>query len=216
MTIAIDSALSQATQYLLGHLPTPPPADAVVNALLQAEKTAKQQRHQPAQPTYTQLVGTWRLGFITGTKRTRQRAGVVMGAGRFLPHWIKIQIAYAQGSGDDHPNIAAETWGTTQNSVIFGALQLTLTGPTRFWPNRHILAFDFTRMTLQLAGLTLYSGYIRGGQQREVDFYQQSLKQQAFFSYFLVQPDCIAARGRGGGLAVWTRLESERTGLIKS
>ncbi len=211
MTIAIDPALSQATQYLLGHQPTPPPADAVVNALLQAEKTAKQQ-HSSVQPTYTQLLGTWRLGFITGTKRTRQRAGVVMGAGRFLPNWIKIHITYGKGSEEAHPDIAADTWGTTQNSVSFGALQLTLTGPTRFWTHRHILAFDFTRMTLRVAGLTLYSGYIRGGQQREAEFYQQSLKQQAFFSYFLVQPNCIAARGRGGGLAVWTRLESHGTG----
>ncbi len=204
MTFAIDPALSQATQYLLGHQPAPPPAEAVVDALLQAEKAAKQQRHQPSQPTYTQLVGTWRLGFITGTKRTRQRAGVVMGAGRFLPNWINIQITYDKGTADVHPEVPADTWGTTHNSVRFGAIQLTLTGPTRFWPHRHILAFDFTRMTLQLAGITLYSGYIRGGQQREADFYQQSLKQQAFFSYFLVQPDCIAARGRGGGLALWT------------
>jgi hypothetical protein len=52
----------------------------------------------------------------------------------------------------------------------------------------------------------LYDGYIRKGQEREARFYEQGVKEQAFFTYFLVQNNAIAARGRGGGLALWTRV----------
>jgi hypothetical protein len=60
-------------------------------------------------------------------------------------------------------------------------------------------------MKVSLFGLKLYDGYIRGGQNREAHFWEQSLKEQAFFTYFLVQNQSIAARGRGGGLALWTK-----------
>jgi hypothetical protein len=96
--------------------------------------------------------------------------------------------------------------GTVQNSVAFGLLQLVLTGPTQFWSKTNMLAFDFTRMRVSLSGLKLYDGYIRKGQEREARFYEQGVKEQAFFTYFLVQNNAIAARGRGGGLALWTRV----------
>lgn len=82
---------------------------------------------------------------------------------------------------------------------------LIVTGSTQFWQKSNILAFDFTRMKVSLSGLKLYEGYIRGGRDREARFYEQSLKEQAFFTYFLVENRCLAARGRGGGLALWTR-----------
>ena len=60
-------------------------------------------------------------------------------------------------------------------------------------------------MRLSLSGLKLYQGYIRGGKDRENNFDNQTLKQQAFFTYFLVEDNYIAARGKGGGLALWTK-----------
>lgn len=194
-TLSIAPVLDQAVEFLTTSSATPPASQAVVEALLQAEKTAKQTKVRQA---YSQLLGTWRLGFITGTKRSRQRAGVILGAGRFLPKWVKIHLSYSQlESGQER--------GTVQNSVELGPLKLVLTGPTQFWQKTNILAFDFTRMRASLFGLKLYEGYIRSGQDREVRFYEQSVKEQAFFTYFLVQESCIAARGRGGGLALWTR-----------
>ncbi len=192
----MDPALDQAVEFLTTPSATSPAPKTVVEALLQAEKTAKQTK---VCHTYTQLLGTWRLGFITGTKRSRQRAGVILGAGRFLPKWVKIYLSYSQSEpGQDR--------GTVKNSVELGSLHLVLTGPTKFWSKRNILAFDFTQMRVSLSGLKLYEGYIRGGQDREVHFYEQSVKEQAFFTYFLVQNQSIAARGRGGGLALWTRV----------
>jgi hypothetical protein len=192
----MNPALDQAIEFLTTPSATPPAPEAVVEALLMAEKTAKQTKVRHA---YPQLLGTWRLGFITGTKRSRQRAGVILGAGRFLPKWVKIQLSYSQlDSGQER--------GSVQNSVELGPLVLILTGSTQFWQKTNILAFDFTRMKVSLSGLKLYEGYIRGGRDREARFYEQSLKEQAFFTYFLVENRCLAARGRGGGLALWTRV----------
>jgi len=194
-TSSIDPALDQAIAFLTTPSATPPAPETVVEALLQAEKTAKQTK---VRHSYAQLLGTWRLGFVTGTKKSRQRAGIILGAGRFLPKWVKIHLSYSQSVPDQER-------GTVQNSVELGLLQLVLTGPTQFWQKTNMLAFDFTRIRVSLFGLKLYEGYIRRGQTREAGFYEQSVKEQAFFTYFLVENHCLAARGRGGGLALWTR-----------
>jgi hypothetical protein len=181
---------------------TKPSPAAVVAALLEAEKSAKQNK---IRYSFEQLIGNWRLCFITGTKKTRQKAGIVLGAGRYIPEWVaKIQIAYtaqavAEGEAD------SET-GRVENSVQVGAIVLTLSGPTKFLVNKNILAFDFTRITVKVLGKTVYQGFIRGGEGREAEFFSLSVGKQAFFAYFLVEDGIIAARGRGGGLALWGRM----------
>ena len=185
----MDPVLDQAVQCLTPSSGTLPESAAVVETLLQAEKVARQTK---VQHPYSQLIGRWRLGFITGTKRTRQRAGVVLGAGRFLPRWVKIYLAY------DQPDATLDQ-GTIQNQVNLGPFQLILTGPTQFRPQKNILAFDFTRLKVSLSGLKLYEGFVRGGQDREAKFYGQSVKEQAFFTYFLVESGLYCgerARGR--------------------
>lgn len=197
------AVLDQAVQFLQRSLANPPSAESVVEALLQAEKTA-QQTQMPS--SYQQLLGDWRLGFVTGTRRTRQRAGVVLGAGRFLPAWVKIRLSYAAetiATGQNEVELSDR--GKVENLVELGALQLCLTGPTLFRAKTQILAFDFTQMTVCIFGRKIYSSYIRNGQTRETQFYQSTLKEQAFFTYFLIRDNCIAARGRGGGLALWIR-----------
>ncbi|MEG4048300.1 hypothetical protein [Microcoleus sp. Pol17_C1] len=179
-----------------------PSSNAVVTALLEAEKSAKKTKTRYC---FEQLIGNWQLCFITGTKKTRQKAGIVLGAGRYIPQWIaKIQIAYSAepvAEGEAHSEI-----GRVENSVQVGAIALTLSGPTRFLVNKNILAFDFTRITVQLLGKTVYQGFIRGGESRETEFFSLSVGKQAFFAYFLVEDGIIAARGRGGGLALWGRV----------
>jgi hypothetical protein len=190
------SVLKQAAQALADKNKNLPTSEAIVTALLQAEKKRSQ---YPLQ----QLLGNWRLGFITGTKKSRQRAGVVLGAGRFLPNWLKINLSYtADALNSEQPQ---ENAGTILNQIQLGGLQLIVEGPSRFWAKNNIVSFDFTRMTVLLWGRQIYQGYIRNGQQKEANFYQQPLKEQAFFSYFLIQDQLIAARGRGGGLALWTK-----------
>jgi hypothetical protein len=177
--------------------PKPSPEDTV-NALLDVEKNSKRDKKSYS---LAQLSGSWQLCFVTGTKKTRQRAGIVLGAGRYLPSFFKIYLSYAAIESNE-----SYESGTIENLVDLGSLKFALSGPVKFLSGKNILAFDFTRMTVRLFGIQLYQGYIRGGKASEEKFYQESVSKQAFFAYFVVENNFIAARGRGGGLALWGKL----------
>ena len=172
-----------------------PSSSQVVNALLKLEKNPKNE-----QDSYclSNLAGSWNLRFITGTKKTRQKAGIILGTGKYIPKLIKIQITYKTESST--ANI-----GQVINFVKLAFCELSLTGPIRFLPQKRILAFDFTYLKISVWGLNLYQGYIQNGVEREKLFAEKELKDQAFFKYFLIEDNFIAARGKGGGLALWTR-----------
>jgi hypothetical protein len=191
------SLLDKAVNFGVHNSTEQPPSETLTKALLDAEKTAKK-----AKPNYTpeQLQGTWRLCFITGTKKAQQQAGMVLKSGRYLPGWAKIELTYQTKS----ESIFAEL-DTITNSIECGGFHLILTGPAKFINFKNILAFDFTKLTLKFGGMTLYNGNIPRGKQRENKFYHASLSQQAFFTYFLIEDNLIAARGKGGGLALWGR-----------
>lgn len=174
-----------------------PGAEQVVAELLEAEKKAKQTK---LRYSFAQLLGTWRLSFITGTKKTRAKAGIMLGSGRYIPKFIKIKISYSANTST--PQVDR---GTVENCVECAGIQLTLSGVTKFLDNKNILAFDFTRINIKIFGQTIYKGFIRGGETKEQEFYAQSVGKQAFFAYFLVTDEIIAARGRGGGLALWVK-----------
>ena len=186
------SILEAATAKASGTLPD---SDRIVAILLEKEK---QQKKQENIYSLADLVGNWNLRFITGTQKTRQRAGIVLGAGRYIPRLIKIKIQY---TANDLPS----NKGQVINSVKLSFLQISLTGPIEFMPQQRILAFDFTYLKLSVGRFNLYQGYIKNGLQRNNDFYQQKLKNQAFFKYFMIENNLIAARGKGGGLALWNR-----------
>jgi len=192
-----QSIIEAAIQEIKSARPKP---ETVVSALVNLERVGKK---ATSLASYKQLMGKWRLCFITGTKKTRQRTGVILGAGRYLPSWLKIHLSYADNSDD--LNLTEAEPGRVENSVSVAGLTLTLSGPTKFLPKQKILAFDFTHLTLQVLGKAIYSGNIRGGQNSQDKFDQEPLKKQAFFRYFLLEENYIAARGRGGGLAVWRR-----------
>ncbi len=186
-----------AVSYLQQEGEIPAAADVVV-ALLAAEKQSKQAKQRYH---YEQLIGSWRLGFVSGTQKVRPRPGTKPlkkpGKGRFLPRrLLNIEITYGAAEG---------SLGTVENAVIAGPVQLRLTGPTRFWPKTNSLGFDFTHVQAKLGPLTVYKGAVRGGSERNQTFEAQSLKDQAFFTFFQMEPSYIAARGKGGGLALWVR-----------
>ncbi|MDY6936746.1 MAG: hypothetical protein SWY16_03685 [Cyanobacteriota bacterium] len=182
----------------------PSPKD-LVSLLLKIEKTAKSREDNY---TLKRLVGDWRLCFITGTKKTRQQAGIALGAGRYLPKLVQIQLSYTPIAPEDDrvtDSTSSQSFetGWVKNQVKLGSLQLILTGPTKFLKKNNILAFDFTRITVRVFGARIYDGYIRGGSDREREFDGISVGKQAFFNYFWIGERAIAARGRGGGLALW-------------
>ncbi len=206
-----STILQQAALAVLERSRQRPTPEQVVQALLEVEKANKQQK---TRYSLSDLTGDWRLCFITGTRKTRQRTGMVLGAGRYVPSVITISLAYAASPLAAPPTATDNTsysssfeMGNVTNRVQLGQLQMALSGPTKLLTNNNILAFDFTRITLQLSKFSLYQGTVRGGESSEAKFYSASVRaeKQAFFNYFLVQKDIIAARGRGGGLALWGR-----------
>ncbi|WP_038015656.1 hypothetical protein [Synechococcus sp. PCC 7335] len=203
---SIHSSITEAVLYVEGE-GSAPDAGKVIDALLQAEKERKRtKRHYD----YAQLIGRWRLGFVSGTRKVPPRPGssaiTTLGKGRFVPRLIRIAIAYEPLSKGDHANE-----GKVTNSVTCGPIQLRLKGPTRFWQKTSSLGFDFTAIQVKLGAWSIYEGELRGGSKRNAAFKEQSLGDQAFFTFFLVTQDYIAARGRGGGLALWVREDSEAT-----
>ncbi len=194
--------IQQAAQWFTSKsIPKPPPSD-VVDALLLAEKNS---RKSPNLYSFEQLIGTWNLCFITGTKKSRSQAGVLLGPGKYLPSWVNIQISYSKVT-DEIPNPQESfSRGKVENSVKFAGLDLSLSGPVKFQSKRNILAFDFTQITVKLFSSQVYSGYIRGGKEKEDSFFQESMGKLAFFAYFLIDKNVIAARGKGGGLAIWSK-----------
>ncbi len=207
-SLAESPILVQATEAVLqGSSPKPDPHQ-VVQALLAAEKTFRQEK--PSHP-FDLFIGTWRLCFITGTRKTRQKAGIVLGAGRYLPSLIRITLTYDRAQAQDlHSGTFAA--GQVINQVDLGILKFKLNGPTKLLPHKPIMAFDFNHLILDLLGIKLIERDIRGGIQATQRFYEERINQQAFFVYFLVQEQLIAARGRGGGLALWGRIPMNEEG----
>ncbi|MEL6911178.1 MAG: hypothetical protein AAFY63_22735 [Cyanobacteria bacterium J06643_13] len=186
------SVLQQTTVYQN----KPPNSAQVVDALLKLEKKAKPKANDNC--SLADLAQTWNLRFITGTRKTRKKAGVILGRGKYIPQLVKIQIAY-------EPQQQESNKGTVTNSVKLGLIQLSLTGPIEFIAQKRILAFDFTYLKFSVGKFILYQGHIKNGLQKEAEFWQQKIKDRAFFKYFLIKENVIAARGRGGGLALWVR-----------
>jgi hypothetical protein len=181
-----------------------PKSEVVIQTLLTAEKQGKK---QPSILSLKQLIGKWQLCFITGTKKAQNRAGILLGKGRYLGQWLKIYLSYLDSPlKASLPNLPDREYGTITNQVQIAALTLTLTGPIQLLITKRILAFDFTRLEINLGKLNLYQGYIRGGKEKEDQFYGEQIKKQAFFAYFAVTDSFIAARGKGGGLALWGRV----------
>jgi hypothetical protein len=175
---------------------TKPTGTSLSLALRQTERTEKR---TPPIDAYLQLLGTWRLVFVAKAKSP---------LGQWVPSWVQIQITYAKDTATPLKPLAAQPLrflGRVYNQVRLGILKLTLSGPTTFNPSNGILAFDFTRFTVELGGRSLFSGAIGGGAKREAEFYDLPLKQQAFFRFFWITPQGIAARGKGGGLALWAK-----------
>ena len=199
--------IENAAQSLIIKATVQPPADEVVAALLDQEKTSKKEKisHQ-----FQQLIGDWKLCFITGTKKTQKRAGIVMGAGRYIPGFVTVKLSYLPSDmslAKEEESLEFEV-GRVENSVSVGLISFALSGPVKLLAKKNILAFDFTRATVKILGKTIYNNYIRGGKKSEETFYQKKVKNQAFFAYFLITEKAIAARGRGGGLAIWGKISN--------
>ncbi|BAQ66331.1 hypothetical protein [Geminocystis sp. NIES-3709] len=176
-----------------------PESKAVVSALLSAEKYSHkyQQKYN-----VEQLIGDWQLHFITGTKNSQKKLGNILGSGFYLPALTKITISYSLSKSSEE----LTNQGRVENTVKFGLVKFIIDGPCKFIEKKNIMAFDFTYLTMEILGTKVYQTNIRNGKKSESNFYEENISKQAFFSYFLVTDKFIAARGRGGGLALWKKI----------
>ena len=173
-----------------------PTAQSVVEALLQAEKAAK--HHHLTYPLEA-LAGKWRLCF-TATRQAHYKAGKLTGRGWYMPKFSPAYISL-------YPNAAEGTSGTGKigNQIQFGPILFKIDGPLKYLGKKNLLAFDFTQAQLDLLGKTIYSGGFRGGKAKQEEFANIAIAKLPFFAFFLVTENFVAARGRGGGLALWIR-----------
>lgn len=176
-----------------------PKAAEVVQALLETEKFTKQQRiNYPLEC----LIGSWRLHFIVSPKKSRQRSGVKMGNGFYLPNFIKAQISFTPAAADNNLNPNQLKIG---NQLHVGMISFKFNGPAKYLDKKNLLAFDFTQIQVGFLGQTIYSGNFRGGQKKHQEFEQKHIRDLPFFAFFAITENYIAARGRGGGLAIWVK-----------
>jgi hypothetical protein len=177
--------------------PDRPSAEIVVNALLQAEKAAKQQK---IVYPFSSILGKWRLCFATGTKKAQKRGGIILGKGFYVPGFATAKISFSANT-DENLNR-----GEIINSAELGFIKLQFSGLTKYWGKKNLVAFDFQQVELSLFNRSLYRGNVKTRTTSNQDFYSQAtIDKLPFFAFFLVTDNFIAARGRGGGLALWVR-----------
>jgi hypothetical protein len=192
-TFDFVTVLSEATAAYRRQRDTRPSTVILVDALLQAEKSAKQQH---LTYPFKYLLGKWQLCFATGTKKVRERGGIVLGKGFYVPKFIKIHVSFNATLEEDSDR------GEICNQVELGPVLLKLTGPVQYKGKKNLLAFDFNQMLISLFGRVVYNRPIRSGKVQTEDFYNQPIAQLPFFAFFLITEDFIAARGSCRGFGI--------------
>jgi hypothetical protein len=170
-------------------------AKSMTTALQQAETTAR--REKLAIP-FAGLAGEWRLCFATGASKSPKKLGIKLGKGYYVPKFVVASIAFM-------PDLESTTVGTVTNQLQVGGLGIKFTGPCSYPGKKNLLVFDFTQIQINLLGRQVYQAKIRGG--KTEDTLPKSIVKMPFFAFFWATPTEIAARGRGGGLAIWVKDE---------
>jgi hypothetical protein len=173
-------------------------ARSMVSALQQAETTA---RREKLAISFLDLAGEWRLCFATGASKSPQKLGIKLGKGYYLPKFVFASISFI-------PDPESTTIGTVTNQLKVGGFELKFTGPCSYPGKKNLLIFDLTQIQIKLLGRTVYQGKFQRKKTDSIDAnLPKSIAKMPFFAFFWASPTGIAARGRGGGLAIWVRDE---------
>jgi hypothetical protein len=188
---AMTSTISTESADILSRVATVdrPATSAVIEALLVTEKA---QKKSPVPIPFAAIEGTWQLRFASGAKKTKR--GLKLGKGYYLPSWIYAAISF-------------EAPGNIRNQLRLGGLEIRFTGPCRPHNKQNILAFDFTQLQVLLGEKVLYSRSIAKYPVEE--FGARAIGKLPFFVFLWAGEKAIAARGRGGGLAMWVKTQTD-------
>ena len=141
----------------------------------------QQARRQGSAISATDLIGCWQLQTLWPKGQRDANA---------LSGWLLRSLgAYLDISLDDNKTLRL------RNAVNLGALSLQFSGPGNLQGRRPLLNFHFNQIRLMLGTITLL--------QRSLP--TPAANRQPFFA--LIHRDSsgwLAARGRGGGVALWT------------
>jgi len=173
-----------------------PDGSTLTAALLRLEKDVKQNCLMISQDS---LLGTWRLCFSAG-KKSKYQSGQPVGSGFYIPEWAIARITFA-------PNPSPEATLAIANELHVGPLKIRFTGPARYPGTKNLLAFDFTEIAVTCFGVSVYRGSVGEKKRAGKPFSERKISQLPFFSFFAATDQYIAARGRGGGLAIWSKTE---------
>ncbi len=146
-------------------------------------------RHHGSGLTRDGLIGHWRLERIWA-KESLQPAEV---AGATL-RTLRASLGIQPGEGS-----ALQL----SNSISLGLLKLCFTGSGQLKQRRPLLVFHFSQMQISLAGKPLFTVSLPRPAKGKDPFFALIASHQPS------QGSCwLAARGRGGGLALWVRQET--------
>jgi hypothetical protein len=185
-------------------------SDDVVAALLDLEKLMRQQNKidpTTADKTLEALAGrgggSWRLIFTTGTINTQQRTGRI----NYFP--IKATQSFHRGK---------DPW-LIENGIYLGDFPLLKFKGDFDWTLQKSgvskLTFDFTSIKLfnfldiQLKAGEAASLGAKTGLGSEGNIELEKRGKRAFFNWISADDKIATARGGGGGLALWMRVDYE-------
>ena len=160
-----------------------------------------------------ELTGQWRLIYTTGTKKVAANVNRT-GGGSYFP--IPAVQSFDLNSG------------RIRNGIYLGPIKFFFDGPFIWREKLDMLEFTFTRVSLALGSLGPWSKDIDDGKWEAVKAAEQSASSgqgnieksdvkaskpgaNPFFKFVYTDDKCIAARGRGGGLALWARVGEPET-----
>ena len=161
----------------------------------------------------SELSGRWRLVYTSGTKKVAANLNRAGFGGSYFP------VPAVQSF-----DMAA---GRIRNGIYLGPVKFFFDGPFVWRENVGMLEFTFTRVSLALGFLGPWSVDIDDGKWDAVKAAEQTASEgqgmvekgsggggtgtgskpgtNPFFKFVHTDDQCIAARGRGGGLALWVR-----------
>lgn len=176
--------------------------DDVYASIASLEKAKKADRRVNG----SELNGKWRLVYTSGTKKVAANLNRAGFGGSYFP------IPAVQSF--DVSN------GRIRNGIYLGPIKFFFDGPFVWREKLSMLEFTFTKVSLGLGPLGPWSVDIDDGKWDAVKMAEQTASEgqgkvergkgskpgaNPFFKFVHTDDECIAARGRGGGLALWAR-----------
>ncbi len=211
-TSSLDTSIEEARAILYRAAETKSEdGDVVVAALLDLEKLMRQKNKEDssvADSTLEALAGngggSWRLIFTTGTIDTQKKTGRI--------NYFPIKATQSFQKGED------EAW-LIENGIYLGDFPIVKFKGDFDWTLQKSgvakLTFDFTGIKLlNLFDIQLKAGEAaslgaKTGLGSEGNVELEKRGKRAFFNWISADDNIATARGGGGGLALWKRVDYE-------